>query len=76
MACNFLLFGGVVTKNAFAKMFLTFRYIFLHQPYIVTTTPTGFLGFDKNYRYLENQLLGPLGTHPFVRGRKKSGSAV
>ena len=31
----FLLFGGVVTKNAFSKMFLTFRYAFLTQKRIL-----------------------------------------
>ena len=34
----FLLFGGVVTKNAFSKMFLT---------YLVITPPTGFFTIKK-----------------------------
>ena len=35
----FLLFGGVVTKNAFSKMFLTFRYAFFDTNLILWQHP-------------------------------------
>ena len=35
----FLLFGGVVTKNAFSKMFLTFRYAFFDTKLILSQHP-------------------------------------
>ena len=35
----FFLFGGVVTKNAFSKMFLTFRYAFFDTKLILSQHP-------------------------------------
>ena len=45
----FLLFGGVVTKNAFSKMFLTFRYAFFDTNLILWQHPQQFFCYFHHF---------------------------
>ena len=55
----FLLFGGVVTKNAFSKMFLTFRYAFFDTNLILWQHP------QQVFYDLKNQFLKIFGKSIF-----------